>query len=91
MKIKPEHLQYMKAEIDATLATHGADALVTAYSNGEFHNADKVKDLQKRFCFDLLYGAGLASWVCDNVYSYANDDHLFTALKAICPKVERLY
>lgn len=91
MKIKPEHLQYMKAEIDATLAIYGADALVTAYSNGEFHNADKVKDLQKRFCFDLLYCAGLVSWVCDNVYSYADDDHLFTALKAICPKVERLY
>lgn len=91
MKIKPEHLQYMKAEIDATLATHGADTLVTAYSNGMFANADTCKDLQKRFCFDLLYGAGLVRWVCANVYTYANDDHLFTALKAICPKVERLY
>ena len=33
--------------------------------------------------WDALYASGLSQWICDNIYSYANDDHIETALKRI--------
>jgi hypothetical protein len=89
MKIKDEHYKYMKHEIDATLDKY--PDLVSEYESGNFPRADKVKDLQKRFCFDVMYGAGLTKWVCDNLYGYMHDSHIYTALKSICPKVTRNY
>lgn len=91
MKIKPDHFAHIKAAIDTTIAKHGENAIIAAYEHGEFPRAEQVKDLQRRLCFDLLYASGLTPWVCDNVYSYVNDEHLFTALKKICPTVTRRY
>ena len=92
MKIKKEHLEHMQTEIDKLLANSGgADWVVSRYELGQFPNSEKVIDLQERFCFDLMYAAGLTKYVCDTVYSYANDNHLYTALKNICPKVVRKY
>ena len=92
MKIKTEHYRYLKQEIDSSLALHNSKGgLVKNYEEGEFPRSNKTKDLQKRFCFDLLFGAGLCKWVCDNLYSYLNDEHIYTALKSICPKVSRKY
>jgi hypothetical protein len=36
----------------------------------------------KRLRWDALYKCGLTSWICDNLYSYLNDDHIDTALRA---------
>jgi len=92
MKITKEHYATMKREIDAVLNKYNADnKLVHEYEAGQFARADKVKDLQKRFCFDLLYGAGLNNFVSDSLYPYLNDDHIYTALRSICPKVTRKY
>lgn len=92
MKVKKEHLEHMKTEIDKLLANSGgAGFVVSRYESGKFPNSEKVNDLQKRFCFDLMYSAGLTKFICDNIYPYANDSHIFTALKAICPKVNRKY
>ena len=41
----------------------------------------RVKDLDKRFRWDLCYAAGLSGWLCDEVYKYANDTHVDTALR----------
>ena len=89
MKIKPEHFQHLKTEIEAILSKY--DRLVEEYEAGQFPRSEKVKDLQKRFCFDLLHGAGLDRFVCDDLYPYMNNDHIYTALKAICPKVQRRF
>ena len=89
MKITKEHVAIMEIAINEVLAKY--PNLVTEYENGNFPRADKVKDLQKRFCFDLMFGAGLNSFVCDTISPYANGTHLFTALKSICPKVTRKY
>lgn len=89
MKIKPEHFEHLKTEIEAILSKY--DRVVDEYERGHFPNSEKVKDLQRRFCFDVLFGAGLSRWVSDNLYSYMNDDHLYTALKAICPKLVRKF
>jgi hypothetical protein len=43
----------------------------------------KAKDLEKRLRWDLLHAARMSQWLCDNIYPYANDDHIDTALKAI--------
>lgn len=89
MKIKQEHFDYMKKEIDIVLEKYNDKGqLVEEYRSGNFPRADKVKDLQKRFCFDLFFGAGLVSWSCNNLCPYLNDDHIYTALKKICPQLE---
>ncbi len=91
MKIKPDHFQHIKKAIEDTIEKHGEKLIVDAYESGNFPRSDRVADLQKRFCFDLLYGSGLNSWACDSLYPYLNDDHIYTALKAICPKVTKNY
>jgi len=89
MKIKPEHFEHLKTEINKTLEKY--PNIVEEYENGNFARAEKVKDLQKRFCFDLSYGSGLNRFICDTLYTYINDDHLYTALKKICPIVTKRY
>ena len=90
MKMKPEHFEHIKSEISEVLLKYNTDnKLVEEYRQGLYPRADKTKDVQRRFCFDLLHGAGLSSFVCGNLYQYLNDDHIYTALKAICPAIER--
>lgn len=92
MKIKPKHFDHMKDKINQVIENSGGvEFVVNKYENGLFPNAQKVKDLQCRFCFDLLYAAGLTRFVIDEIYTYANDKHLLTALKKIAPIVERKY
>lgn len=89
MKIKPNHLEHLKKEIAKVLDRY--PSLVDEYETGKFARADKVKDLQRRFCFDLSFGAGLNEFICKELYPYMNDDHLYTALKAVCPKITKRY
>ena len=49
---------------------------------------NRVKDLEKRLRWDLSYKAGLSQFLCDSVYSYANDEHIDTALKNIVKELE---
>ena len=52
----------MQTEIDKVLEKYNQDnKLVTEYQSGNFKNSQSVKDLQMRFCFDIMYGAGLQS------------------------------
>lgn len=77
MKIQPEHYAYIR---DA-LAALGAE---TVNTTREFIAQEgKAKNPEMRLRWDLSYRANLSRWFCDNVYSYANDDHIDTALRAI--------
>ena len=89
MKIKPEHLQKLQKSIDWVLEV--APTLVDEYEQGRFNGSEKVKDLQKRFCFDLLYHTSINQWLQDEIYTYMDDTHLYTALKAVCPKINKRY
>ena len=89
MKLILAHRQHIKNEIDKILASY--PNIATEYEVGQFNNSLAVKDLQTRFCSDLLYKAGLPSWICDNVYSYVDDTHIFSFLKTICPQVTKKY
>lgn len=79
MKIKPEHLAWLKAKIEP-LDTPERRKL---YLEGKFPNASKVIDLNKRYRWDLLHAAGLTGWLCDTVYRCAHDDHVDSALRSI--------
>ena len=89
MKMKKEHFDFLENEIKKVLIKY--NGIEKEYEKGNFSRSDRVKDLQKRFCFDILFGAGINKWVSETLYPYLNDDHIYTALKNICPKVERKY
>ena len=82
MKIQPEHYAHMRAAI----ANLDADA-VRAH-RAALADDPRVRDLAKRFRWDLSYAARLTPWICDTVYPYANDTHVDTALRRI---VDELY
>ena len=92
MKMTSEHLSILKTGVDKVLSAN--PNAVAMYSKGEFPRADKVKDLQRRFCFDLFYASGVK--IGDGVGTQGDiigaytDDHLYTALKAICPTVKEV-
>ena len=89
MKIRQEHLAVLKSAIDSCLAKY--PDVQAEYESGDFARSDKVKDIQRRFCFDIMHGAGLTKFVCDELYPYMNDDHLYTALKTVCPTVTKRF
>ncbi len=89
MKMKPHHFVTLKTEIKKVLTEN--PKIVQLYESGQFLKSDKVKDLQRRFCFDLLYKAGLNSWVSNMLYTYLDDNNIYTALKKTCPTVTRKF
>jgi hypothetical protein len=89
MKIKSEHLEHMRSKINLFLRDN--PYIIEKYEKGEFTRSDKIKDLQKRFCFDMAFISGLTTFICEELYSYVNNDHIYTALKLICPKINKRY
>lgn len=85
MKIKPEHLAAMKEAISPLDTAERRQA----YRDGNFPRADKVKDLNKRYRWDLLWAADFTRLIiASDVYTYANDTHIDTALRSIVPKLD---
>ena len=79
MKIKPEHYQHM------LIAMRAAQALQPTATRASY----EAKGLTaKRHRWDLFYAAGLLAWICDNVYIYADDEHIDTALRSIVKELE---
>lgn len=71
MKIKPEHIEHLRNVID-----NFADSYTL-----EDYKREGLSE--KRWRWDLSFRAGLIPWICANIYPYANDDHLDTALRHI--------
>jgi hypothetical protein len=74
MKIKPEHYAYMRDAMARVLKDNQGISAASYAAQG-------LTD--RRFRWDLFWAAKLSQWVSDNVYKYANDAHLDTALRAI--------
>ena len=92
MKIKPEHVKQLQKIVESqVLKRGGMDEVVYAYEHGLFPRSDKTKDLQMRFSFDLTYNRDCMEFISSIIYPYANDDHLFTALKSFLPKLTKRY
>lgn len=89
MKIQTEHFNYMKTKIEQYLAKY--PTIVNEYETGQFEHAERVHNLQTRFNNDLAFSAGLTRFICDNLYPYLEDSHIKTALKKICPPIQKRF
>ena len=80
MKITAPHLE----SLTKALTPLDTPEKRAQYASGEFPRADAVKDLDKRYRWDLLFAAGSFSreWTTE-VYKYADDTHIDTALRSI--------
>lgn len=85
LKISDDHFNRLQVAVNRVLENN--PDIVERYQRGDFPRAQAVKVLQKRFCFDVLYAANTYDLVRE-IYEYADDDHIYSALKAILPKVE---
>lgn len=83
MKISDRSLESMRERITPLDTEENR----TKYLNGEFPRADKVKDLDKRYRWDLAHAAGVA--VTALYDEGLNDTHIDTALRNIVPPLEK--
>ena len=83
MKVTPEHLAALRAAIQPIDDTAGR----ALYLAGDFPNAHLVQDLNKRYRWDCMWAIEREIRVplIDEIYKYADDNHLDTALRAIVP------
>lgn len=70
MKITVEHCDYIRTAICSGKKLYLQDYLKLGLS-------------EKRWRWDCLWAAGISQWVSDNIYPYANDEHIDSALKRI--------
>ena len=77
MKIRPDHYATMRDAI----ATIPADKIQEIRNH--VLTSDRVHNREKCFRWNLSYAAKLTPFICDNVYSYADDTHIDTALRSI--------
>lgn len=83
MKIKSYHYQYMKDAIA------GLEPDTVAYLKQRVAEDSRVKDAAKRLRWDLLCASEADSrWICDNLYYYADDTHIDTALRKIMRELD---
>ena len=71
MKITPAHVAHIAAHIEP---------LDTPELRSRYIQAG-LSDT--RYRWDLTYSAKLSQWLSDNIYTYANDEHIDTALRKL--------
>ncbi len=93
MKITKQHREYMatkigdllqRVSIKSGLSVQG----VVAHHTDTILKGGRFTVLDKRVRWDLFACAGLSRWACDNMYPYADDTHIDTALRAIMRDIE---
>lgn len=72
MKIQQSHYEHIKAEFAKV-----GHLVPLIKQDAE----ERAKDKTMFIVFAIARAAGLTKFVCDTIYRYANDDHLFTAYK----------
>ena len=78
MKITESHFNFIQSQILKVLERHSISDIKV------FIKSYTDKGLsEKRARWDLYYAAIPAQWTCDNIYPYANDDHIDTVLRKI--------
>jgi hypothetical protein len=86
MKITPEHYEFIKSAIqknfpDVSLVNAHRTFIETEWKR-ENHKLEK-ENVEKRLRWDLLLLSVPSAWICANIYKYAADPHIDTALKQI--------
>ena len=82
MKITKEHYSHMKQAIACVWTKEKHDA-----HRAFIVNEGKSNDVERRLRFDWMYYAGLNKFICNDIYAYANDEHINTALKNIVSEI----
>ncbi len=86
MKIKPEHYNHMERMIHLTVTNIGHDKLQA--HKDSLKDDERVKDINKRFRWDICHAAQLNQFMCEELYEYLNDDHIDTALRQVIKNLE---
>jgi len=84
MKMLAGHL----AELKSLIGPLDTPELRARYIARDFPRADKTKNVDMRYRWDLLHAMPDSGSVCRKLYMYLNDTHIDTALKAIVPPLE---
>jgi hypothetical protein len=89
VKVTPEHVEEIRAAVDALFEKIKEDkgldeeAVRQMYRDRKIPRGDAVQDIDKRFRWDLYWGAArLAGGLPDSTNGY-NDAHIDTALRSI--------
>jgi len=82
MKITPQHYAQLR-EMIARIYPELADYKLAIIAQG------KAKDVDKRVRWDALNAVGGTKFICENLYSYLNNDHIDSALRAIIKELDR--
>lgn len=86
MKITTEHYTFMKNAIREKFTSSLVNDHLTFIENEWKQNRVGPYDsnnVNKRLRWDLLYLSVSSAWICANIYKYADDTHIDTALKNI--------
>lgn len=78
MKMRPDHYEYILIKFRG-FVSRNPNAIAEHRANLSPYNGD----LEMRIRWDMLRAAVGFEWVSDNLYSYLNDTHIDTALRAI--------
>lgn len=84
MKITQNDYNHMKSQIETFVA---ANQVKIAGHKIALQNDTRVKDLGKRFRWDLFNASGLLDFTCQTLYKYCNDSHIDSALKKIVQEI----
>ena len=92
MKIKPEHYQVLLNSVSGFFEKHDQDVFYKVVQ--EYATDKRVKNPDRaakynitRVGFAAYTGILFERWVCDNLYSYLNDDHIETAINSAFKKL----
>lgn len=85
MKIKPEHVEEMRAGFATWLAENPG---LTQAHRASLQTLPRYQpngdgDIDKRIRWDVLRVSKGSAWLCDSIYPYANDAHVDTALRML--------
>jgi len=86
MKITQKHYDSLKTEIEKVTSKWNLAVFKNAQEGLKYYEDNNIgKDHKMRFCFDCFYAIPYSwrDWFMPRFYKYANDDHLYTALKKI--------
>ena len=87
MKITQPHLDQLRVLLRVGLTRIPSQQAYEA-RNAAIPRIGQSTDPTKRHRWDALYAAGAGEWIND-VYKYANDDHIDTALRAIVKELSK--
>jgi hypothetical protein len=79
MKMRQSDLHILQSAI----RVHDTPERRARYLAGDFKGAERTKDINKRYRWDLCWLVRLEPEDWTRLYAYLNDDHIDTALRSI--------